>query len=130
MKKRLLPGINIQHPISRLILSGEKTVETRTYPVPSKYIGRPIALIETPGPSGDFSARVIALVEFGQSFEYQTEREFYADTKRHRVDKSSPWRWATGKPKFGWPVRVIERINPPVAPPKKRGIVFSTECRV
>ena len=41
----VLNGINIQFPISQLILSGDKTVETRTYPIPERYLGVDLALI-------------------------------------------------------------------------------------
>ena len=35
-----------------MLLSGEKTVETRGYPLPEKYVGCELAIIETPGPRG------------------------------------------------------------------------------
>ena len=56
MKNSVLPAINIQFPISELILSGKKTIETRTYALPEKYIERDLYLIETPGSNGAFKA--------------------------------------------------------------------------
>jgi hypothetical protein len=44
-----IPGINIQASCSELNLRGQKTVETRGYPLPEKLIGKMLALIETPG---------------------------------------------------------------------------------
>lgn len=128
--KQSYPGLNIQFPISELIANGQKTIETRSYPLPKKFIGRPIALIETPGPAGNFKARITAIIQFDESFEYKTAREFYADEKRHRVTKDSPWRWRSDSKKFGWPVRVLKRLNRPTAPPEKRGIVFSKSCEI
>ena len=42
-------GINIQAPFAELLINLEKCVETRTYPLPLKYEGEELALIETPG---------------------------------------------------------------------------------
>ena len=33
-------ALNVQYPISQDILSGEKTIETRTYVIPEKYLGK------------------------------------------------------------------------------------------
>lgn len=55
MKKRTLCGINIQFPISQLIVDGSKTIETRTYPIPDHYIGKEMILIETPGKIKSFN---------------------------------------------------------------------------
>ena len=130
MKRTTLPGINIQYPISRLILSGEKTIETRTYKIPKKFVGVPMALIETPGPASDFKARIVAIIVFGDSFEYATSKHFYADYEKHKVNKSSPWRWRPGKKKFGWPVKVLKPLRTPVAPPSERGIRYTLSCEL
>lgn len=63
-KKRKLPGINIQWPISEMIIDGEKTIETRKYAILDKYIGQELALIETPRPKGKFKARIRAIIKF------------------------------------------------------------------
>jgi len=122
---RTYSGINIQYPISRLIYSGQKTVETRTYPLPSKYIGQEILLIETPGKSREFSARIVAIIKFHQSFPYASESAFYRDIKKHKVDKQSPWAWSSNKPKWGWPVTLIKTFKTPIPLRKKKGIVFT-----
>lgn len=80
-----VPGVNIQHPIPEWILSGKKTIETRTYPIPPHLVGRPVAIIETPGGRSGFRARVAGIVVFGQSFPYRSKKEFYADSKYHCV---------------------------------------------
>lgn len=123
--KKTYTGINIQYPISQLILSGEKTIETRTYPIPKKYIGQEMLMIETPGKSGKFKARIIAIIRFDECFKYLNSREFYKDVKRHCVTPDSPWAWSDEKPKWGWSLNVI-RLMKPRNLRKRSGIVFST----
>ena len=123
--KKSYPGLNVQHPISRLIINGTKTVETRTYPIPEGYIGQEMALVETPGKSGKFKSRVIGIVKFGTSFKYQTKLKFYADSARHCVMPDSPWAWDTNKGKWGWPVTVIEIFKTPKSIKKRLGIKFT-----
>jgi hypothetical protein len=128
MKK--LTGINIQFPISRLILSGKKTVETRTYPIPEHYIGRELALIETPGRNGDFEARIIGTIIFSGCFAYQNKTRFYADAERHHVSADSPWRWNDEKPKWGWEIIKMTRLEKPIPAPKRRGIVYTKDIEL
>ena len=126
--KAKLPGLNIQFPISSLIVSGEKTVETRTYPMPTSYIGKEILIVETPGKRG-FKARVTAIAVFGPSFLYKSKAEFYRDFPRHRVDKNSKWAWAE-KPKWGWPVLSVKKIPKPIEVLAPIGIRFTKEVRL
>lgn len=128
--KRKLLGINIQFPISRLILDGTKTIETRTYPIPSEYIGQEMAIIETPGKDGGFKSRVVGVVRFGESFPYESEKDFYKDSLRHRVTKDSPWRWDAQKPKWGWPILAVVRFDSEIAPPPRRGIKYTRSVLV
>ncbi len=125
--KRTYSGINIQYPISRLILSGDKTVETRTYRIPSKYIGVPLLLVETPGVSGEFRSRAIALITFDESFRYANKSEFYEDFKRHLVDRNSPWAWVSSKGKWGWPILNVSPLRTSLPIKKRLGIKFTRE---
>lgn len=118
-------GINIQYPISRLIVGGTKTIETRTYPIPKEYIGQKLLLIETPGTTGSFKARIIGTVVFGESFEYRSRSEFYKDSARHCVTPDSPWKWNSQKPKFGWPVLKCSLFAKPYLLNKRKGIKFT-----
>lgn len=127
---RIIPGINIQWPISTLILSGEKTIETRTYTIPAKHVGKELALIETPGPRGDFKARIRGIVTFGKSFAYEDAEAFYRDTPRHCVERGSAWQWQNAKPKHGWPITSITVFADPIPAPSPRGIVFASRCIV
>jgi hypothetical protein len=119
------PGLNIQYPISQLILSGKKTVETRTYTIPSKYVGLPLLLIETPGHDGNFAARIQAIIIFGPAFLYKSKSEFYRDSKRHCVFPDSPWAWQESKPKWGWPIVSIQTFKNPIVFSQKKGIRFT-----
>ena len=124
-EKKSYTGINIQHPISQLILKGEKTIETRKYPIPKQYVGQKMVIIETPGKQGKFKARMIGFVTFGDSFEYKTEKEFYKDSKKHCVTPDSIWMWVDGQKKFGWPVLKVENFKKQLPLQKRAGIKFS-----
>lgn len=130
MKRRLIPGINIQWPISELIMNRKKIIETRTYPLPEHLIGKELAVIETPGRKGKFKARVIGVVKFQRSFQYKTKKDFYADSAKHCVTPESEWKWVASKQKWGWPVTVVAKLNAPTLPPKSRGIIFASNCSV
>lgn len=124
-KKRALPGINIQYPISKLILEGKKTIETRTYPIPKKYIKKEMYIIETPGKEGKFKARIIGTIVFGESFEYKNEKDFYRDTSKHCVTADSIWKWVNNKKKWGWPITYTKAFVVPKKVKGARGIVFT-----
>ena len=126
-----MTGLNIQAPWSTLLINGHKTVETRTYHLPLKYIGVPLALIETPGKSGRFKSRIIGLITFNESFRYKDKNEWINDYCRHLVtDGDTNYGWKYYKNKYGWVVHSVEKFDSPIDPPKKRGIVFCTNCKV
>jgi hypothetical protein len=133
---QLLPGINIQWPWSQLLLSGKKIVETRSYALPKKYEGQALALIETPGPfglkqAGITEARIIGIITFSESFRYLTKKAWAADQNRHLVKMDDPsFAYDSSKPKWGWVVSTVVPFEKPVAAPVKKGIVFSSNCRV
>lgn len=129
MSKKSYPGVNIQWPISELILSKEKTVETRTYPLPEKYLNQQMVLIETPGSKGKFKTRVKAIIIFTNCFKYKNKQEFKADVDRHKVEAGSLWDW-NDKPKWGWTVNVVKIFTKPVPLEKRTGIKFSKDVRI
>jgi hypothetical protein len=130
----LIPGINIQWPWSRLILEGKKTVETRSYPIPKKHIGKPLALIETPGPRGKReagieSAKIIGIVVFGGSYKYRNRSEWKNEESKHRVaEDDAQFTFNLKKEKWAWPVLKARSLADPVPPPNSRGIVFASNC--
>ena len=100
-------GINIQYPWSELLINLDKCVETRTYPLPEKYEGEELALIETPGKIGKFKARIIGTITFSHSFKYENMQEWISDYNRHRVEQDSLFGWNEDKDKYGWVVSQI-----------------------
>lgn len=122
-------AVNIQWPITELILNGSKTIETRTYPLPKKYIGEELVLIETPGPMGNFTARGIAIITFGASYQYSSRRHFNSEIRLHRVSQNSKWKWLEEKPKWAWPILKIKKIKSAVIP-KHKGIRFTNNVKV
>ncbi len=124
--KKTYTGINIQWPISRDILLRKKTIETRTYPIPKKYLGKEMLLIETPGRAGKFKSRIVGIIKFTECFQYPGIKAFYADFPLHLVDKKSPWAWKD-RPKWGWRVSLLEVISPPVDFSARKGIVYTKD---
>ena len=129
MTKKRYTGINIQYPISSLILSGEKSIETRTYPIPEKFINKEMAFIETPGPKGKFKARIVAIITFSKCHKYSNKKEFYADEKKHLVSKDSTWAWKD-KNKWGWHISKLEVLKKPIIVTKKKGIIYTNDVTI
>ena len=123
-------GINIQWPISELIINGKKTIETRTYPIPKNYLGKEMLLIETPGKNREFKSRIRAKIIFTRCFEYLNEKSFYKDQKLHCVTPGSGWAWNDDKGKWGWELRIIEVFDTPIPMPKKTGIKYSKDISI
>lgn len=120
------PGINVQAPWARLLLDQKKQIETRTYPLPEKYVGKDLWLIETPGPLGKFKARVVGVIRFSGSKEYRSKAEFETDVDLHLIHQDNQdYRWRVGVKKFGWIVDRVSRIEEFVAP-VPRGIVYAS----
>lgn len=122
MSKQEYTGINIQWPISEDIVSGKKTIETRTYPIPQKYLNQKMVLVETPGKHGVFKARITAIIIFTDCFKYQSKKDFYKDSSKHLVTKGSKWAWRD-KAKWAWKVEVVKKLKTPVIC-KTKGIIY------
>lgn len=132
---RELPGINIQWPWSEWIISGRKTIETRTYPIPQKHLGKPLALIETPGPRGRAQgiakARIIGVVTFSESFQYMDKQHWAEDRPYHLVEASDDqFGFSTDKEKWGWRVAKIEKFEKYLPAPEKKGIVCASTRQI
>jgi len=126
---KVLPGINIQTPFSTLLLEGRKIVETRLYPLPRHYVGKELYLIETPGCKGKFKARIVGTIVFGESFEYQSKKQFFDDFDSHLVDQHSDFAWKD-KSKWGWPVLKVKKFKNEFPAPSRRGISFTKEISI
>ena len=128
MGRLSLPGINIQAPWAEAILSGRKTIETRYYPMPKKWEGQPLAIIETPGRKGRFRSRVAGFIIFGRSHCYESKTAFLRDKSKHLVDPEDAvfgWR-DEGKPKWGWPIVWSCRYTQELSMAFRRGIRYSS----
>lgn len=124
-----MTGINIQCPWSQLLIDGDKCVETRSYPLPKKYEGEELALIETPGKFGDFKARILGTITFSHSFKYPDKNAWIDDCARHLVDKDNEnFGWKEDKDKYGWVVSNIIKFEEYQSAPDKKGIIFTNDC--
>lgn len=122
-------GINIQWPISADIVSGEKTVETRTYPLPDRYKDVEMILIETPGKKGKFKSRITAIIKFTNCINYKDKTEFYKDKSKHLVTEDSEWAWKDKK-KYGWEVQIVKKFKEPIPFLQKKGIVYTKNITI
>lgn len=126
-----LPGLHIQQPWAQLILNGVKTIETRHYPLPPKYLKKDLLVIETPGKSKEFEARIIGIVQFDDYFEYSSKLHFDSDLTKHHVADDSEFYWSTSKPKkWGWVVSKATKFKDHYKAPKKRGIIWTSEVSI
>ncbi|CAN0397535.1 unnamed protein product, partial [Ectocarpus sp. 12 AP-2014] len=103
----------MQAPWSRRLLDGQKTVETRGYPLPAGLVGRSIEVLESrrgrDGVSGvgdvveAFSAglSVIGRVVFGGTEAYPSRETWAADAERHLVPAEEEEGFESGKG-YGW----------------------------
>lgn len=135
-KSKGISGIHIQWPWSELIISGEKTIETRHYPLPKKHLGNELAIIETPGPNGKKGkgiqkSHIIGTVIFSECFAYTSEQQWRRDIGKHlvRPDDQS-FGYDSNRVKWAWVISEVKKLPKPKPPPKKRGIVFANECHV
>lgn len=128
-----ISGINIQYPWSKYLVEGKKTIETRTYAIPMKYLGRPLAIVET---AGKFKkdvpeTRIIGIVIFKECWRYENIENWKKDKKYHLVEETdSLYGWNENKEKWAWLVESIVKFEFPIPPPKSRGIVYVSNCQV
>ena len=125
-----MTGLNIQCPWAESLIVGNKCVETRGYALPDKYEGEELALIETPGKTGNVKARIICTITFAHSFQYKDENEWREDYNRHLVSEDDPQYGWDGKDKHGWVVSNVIKFPEPQLAPKKKGIIFTNNIQV
>lgn len=126
-----LTGLNVQAPWSELLITGKKTIETRRYPLPERLKNIPLAVIETPGKRKDFKARIIGVITFVDSKEYQTKKSWIKDKELHLVEQDDrKFGFKEGEKKFGWIVGKFCRLDVPLNPPQLRGIIFARGCEI
>src|SRR6185437_495894 len=128
---KIIPGLNVQSPWAELIVSGRKTIETRHYPLPTKYLHVELAVIQTPGSANPGKkAQIVGTVVFSRCITYGSKQEWKADYRRHLVpENDKAFGYNSNKPKWGWVVKRVTTFPATVAPPKRRGIRFTQACR-
>lgn len=125
-----LKGISIQQPYAHLIVTGKKVIETRTYPIPERLVGKKLALIETSGASRKFKARVIGIVEFNTSWKYNTLAEFRKDEGKHLVSEGSAFDYDSKKGKWAWPIKEVTALDKAKVLRKRCGIVYTNDISI
>ena len=138
-----LRGLDIQYPFSRLIMSGAKTIEARSYALGHRGIaqaGEKMFLIETPGSKsaslavvGDLSigappdhAQVIGTVSFNSSSEYTCLSAWRNDRRKHRIQEGSQYDWnGTGK-MHAWCIGHVQGFSQPVAAGSRSRVGYQT----
>ena len=143
-----LRGINIQYPFSRLILSGVKTVEVRTYRLGDRNLGgvnEDLFLIETPGsrnlkgalldrryPIGlpPSVAQVIGIVRFSSSEQYANKPtskyqwhmpSWSKHRSKHRIKEGGHYDWNRKDAMYAWHVDNVQPFSEPV-PAGEKGL--------
>jgi hypothetical protein len=127
-----LPGMNIQAPWAEAIVSGHKVIETRFYPMPRKWIGQPLAIIETPGKARHFQRRIAGVVLFAPSWCYADKTAFARDRTKHLVDPDDllfGWQ-ERGKSKWAWPIQWVEVYQQPLPPDFRAGIRYARAVKI
>ena len=98
--------------------------------MPKKYEGEELALIETPGKSGNFKARIIGTITFSHCFEYPDQCSWQEDFNRHLVEPDSEFGRKEGKKKYGWVVSDLNKFEESQPAPNNKGIIFTNNCQI
>eukprot|EP01084_Bolivina_argentea_P261114 441133_1 len=114
-------GLEMQKPWALYILSGKKSIETRSYSLPEALLNRKIEILESEkGIDGvstlngnifdakDLNHKICrkGWVIFDEVIEYKNRLDFEQDVKKHLVSSDSGYAWKDGKTDviFGWKV--------------------------
>lgn len=113
-------GININDksaPFTDMIMSKEKTMETRNSRSLDAYIGKTVAIVRT----GKGKATIVGYARIGKPKVYKTADEFDKDFNKHRVDENNPY-YFNGTVKYGYPLlNIVKAIEE--RPVNNRGVV-------
>ena len=117
-------SINIREPFATLIVSGQKTVETRRYALPLHVRGERVAVVATHGRGGP-RAVIVGTVVFDSCEKYDDHEAWLAAADKHFVTNESQYRYEHSRPTFGWSISEARRLIKPVPAPTRRGIIFT-----
>lgn len=121
-------ALEMQAPWARRLVDGDKTVETRSYPLPAGLVGRSIEVMESkPGEDGVSclgdtvealcaGLSVVGRVTFCSSDAYSNRDAWAADESRHLVSPTSEgYGWKGPKSVFAWTVGEVTAYSKPRA---------------
>ena len=109
-------GINVRAPYADMIVSGLKTIETRSTNSLKPYIGQRVGIVET----GSGKAKLVGYATIGMPT-VMHETAFREAEGKHLVDKGSEFDIAPNGEKYCYPI-----IDPHACTPKtlaSRGII-------
>ena len=145
-------GLEMREPWAGMVTRGEKTTETRGYPLPEALLFRPVALLAAPAaprlpgdaerapeaflpdaaPAGALTT--VALVTFGSCVPYASKEAFADDFANHRVGPETAFgAWAgpgpgpseSGTPLFAWRVAEVLPLPAPAPSPAATRVLRS-----
>jgi len=125
-------GLDVQIPWSAKLLSGEKSIETRSYPLPLEFLGLELAILESPEKVGLWvegaaafsdpllcatqqAASVVGTVSFSASKRYVLKEEWIKDRAAHGVyEEEGVMGWKDCQEKWAWVVSRVRAFPEPV----------------
>mmetsp|Transcript_20505 Transcript_20505/g.33509 ORF Transcript_20505/g.33509 Transcript_20505/m.33509 type:complete len:173 (-) Transcript_20505:599-1117(-) len=123
-------GLEMQQPYSEFVLTGQKSIESRAYPLPEALIDAKIEILQSErGQDGISSVpdRVtlhksrenssssqsplqrIGWVKFVKCIQYTSRERFEADQEKHLVDPKSGYGWNDKREMYGWVVGSFQK---------------------
>ena len=126
-----LPGLNLQWPFSRLLLTGQKTIEVRKYPLfrSIQDCSSMAFIVETPGESNDafavavgtgleqlsprpVKAQIIGVARFQDDGEYTDVAAYQADRAQHCINPDcSSKEWNGAGKRYKWRVTSTSELR-------------------
>ncbi len=118
-------GLEMQQPYSEFVLTGQKSIESRAYPLPEALIDVKIEILQSEKGKDGVSAvpdkvilhkssddkssfqsplQRIGWVTFAKCIQYTSREKFEADRDKHLVDPNSGYGWNDERSMYGWVV--------------------------
>ena len=118
---------DVRYPWTEQLMNGKKTIETREYPLPSRYLHQTLALYETHVEVKDDQVEddqveedhqrddcCVGLIQFCSCKEYTSKEQWSKDSDKHGVPfDATPeeFGWVDGIQKYGWKVSYVEKTK-------------------
>lgn len=124
----ILPALYVRSQWARRIAEGSKSIETRGYRMPDKYLGEWVAIVQS---NRGEKSKVVCLAYISGSFKYISEQEFRCDAAAHRIPKGHIlYDWGTTPEKWGWKIAMVAGIGDPWFYKVWKGGRVWTQCSV